>query len=125
MPLFPYKMSWDFSKKKECDDISNRWKITFQTSDLKGSQFLDLLDDNDNIIKPSYIKEEAWLKFFGHFNSLCTKASRVITNHTPMGEYRLRFFPREKFQCPCGSYPIESRWHILYEYKRFNRYWNP
>jgi len=56
MPPFPCKMSWDFNKKRECDNISNRWKITFQASDLKESQFLDLLDGDDNIIKPSYIK---------------------------------------------------------------------
>ena len=34
--LFPSKMSWDFSKKSECDDILNIWKMTFQALDLKG-----------------------------------------------------------------------------------------
>ena len=28
----------------------------FQASNLKGNQFLDLLDDNNNIIKLSYVK---------------------------------------------------------------------
>ena len=28
----------------------------FQALDLKGKQFLDLLDDNNNIIKLSYVK---------------------------------------------------------------------
>jgi len=28
----------------------------FQASNLKGKQFLDLLDDNNNIIKLSYVK---------------------------------------------------------------------
>jgi len=83
--------------------------MTFQASNLKGSQFLDLLDGDDNIIKLSYIKEEAWLKFFSYSNSLCTRASRAITNHAPMGEYRLIFFPREELKCSCGLYPIESR----------------
>ena len=123
--LFPSKMSWDFNKKNECDDILNVWKMTFQASDLKGKLFLDLLDDNSNIIKPSYTKGGSWLKVFGHSNSLCAHASQAITNHAPIGKYRFRFFPREEFKCLCGSYPIESRCHILHECCRFNGYWNP
>ena len=99
--------------------------MTFQASDLKGKLFLDLLDDNSNIIKPSYTKGGSWLKVFGHSNSLCAHASQAITNHAPIGKYRLRFFPREEFKCLCGSYPIESRCHILHECYRFNGYWNP
>jgi len=30
--------------------------MIFQASDLKGKQFLNLLDDDNNIIKPFYIK---------------------------------------------------------------------
>ena len=124
-PLYPYKSSWDFSKKCKSKDILKVWKITFQASDLKGNQFLDLLDDNNNIIEPSYVKGGLWLKVFGHSNSLCVYATRVITNHAPIGEYRLKFFPREEFKYPCSLYPIESRHHILHECSRFNSYWNP
>ena len=99
--------------------------MTFQALDLKGKQFLNLLDEDNNIIKPSYAKEEFWLKIFSHSNSLYAHALWAITNHTPIGEYRLRFFPREEFKCPCSSYPIKTRHHILYECNRFNRYWNP
>jgi len=74
MPLFPSKMSWDFSKKIECDDILNIWKMTFQALDLKEKQFLDLLNENNNIIEPSYTKGGSWLKIFGHSNSLCVCA---------------------------------------------------
>ena len=76
--------------------------MTFQASNHKGNQFLDLLDDDNNIIEPSYVKGGLWLKTIGHSNSLCTCATRAITNHAPIGEYRLRFFPREEFKCPCG-----------------------
>jgi len=55
-PLYLCKTLWDFSKKSESDDILKVWKITFQASDLKGNQFLDLLDNNNNIIEPSYVK---------------------------------------------------------------------
>ena len=74
----------------------------FQASDLKGNQFLDLLDDNNNIIELSYTKGGLWLKLIGHSNSLCVWATRAITNHAPTGKYRLRFFPREEFNYPCG-----------------------
>ena len=69
--LFPCQTSWDFGKKSEGDDILNTWKMTFQASDLKGKQFLDLLDGDDNIIEPSYVKGGSWLKSFSHSNSLC------------------------------------------------------
>jgi len=56
VPLFSYKSSWDFSKKNKCNDLTNRWKIIFQASNIKGKHFLDLLDSDDNFIEPSYIK---------------------------------------------------------------------
>ena len=124
-PLYPCKTSWDFSKKSEGNNILKVWKMMFQASNLKGNQFLDLLDNDNNIIEPSYVKGGSWLKTFGHSNSLCACTTRAITNHTPISEYRLRFFPREEFKCLCSLYPIESRCHILYECGRFNGYWNP
>ena len=125
--LLPCKSSWDFSQKNEYNKIINLWKMTFQASDNKGRNFLELLDDNLNIIEPSYSKGGLWLKFFGHSNSnsLCARAMRAIVNHAPIGEYQLRFFPREDFTCPCGLYLIKTRRHILHECKRYNNYWNP
>ena len=102
VPLYSCKNSWDFSKKCESDDILNIWKMMFQASNFKGNQFLDLLDNDNNIIEPTYIKDGSQLKVFGHLNSLCAHTTRAITNHAPIGEYRLRFFPREEFKCPCG-----------------------
>ena len=96
----------------------------FRASDGKGRQFLDLVDDNLNIIKPIYTKGGLWLQVFGHSNLLCAHATRAITNHAPIGEYHLRFFSNKDFKCPCSNYSIESR-HILYECTRFNGYWNP
>ena len=94
--------------------------MQFQASDGKGNNFMDLLDDDSNVIKLSYIKGGPWLQVFGHSNSLCTRATRAITNHVP-----IRFFPKENFKCPCNNYPIETRRHILHECRRFNGYWNP
>jgi len=61
--------------------------MTFQASDRKENHFLDLLDDDFNIIEPSYLKGGPWLQAFGHSNSLCTQAMRAITNHAPIRKY--------------------------------------
>ena len=125
MPSYPCKISWDFCKKSDSNDTIKQWKMTFQASEGKGKQFLDLLDDDLNAIELSYTKGGLWLQMFGHSNLLCACATRAITNHTPTGEYRLRFFPNLDFSCPCNYYPIELRRYILHECQRFNGYWNP
>ena len=124
-PIFPCKISWDYCKKSDGDNIIKQWKMTFQASDGKGNHFMDLLDNDFNTIEPSYSKGGPWLQTFGHSNSLCVHVTRAITNHAPIREYHLRFFPDKDFSCPCNNYPIESRRHILHECKRFNGYWNP
>ena len=63
--------------------------MTFQASEGKGKHFLNLLDDDFNTIELSYIKGGLWLQIFGHSNLLCAHATRAITNHAPIGEYRL------------------------------------
>jgi len=78
----------------------------FQALDFKGDYFLNLLDNDYLSIKPTYMKGGAWLKLFGHSNSLCARVTRAITNHAPIGKYYLRFFPKEKFNCLCKSYSI-------------------
>ena len=60
-PLFSSKTSWNYSKKVECDNIANIWKIMFQALDSKGKQFLELHDDDSNNIEPSYVKDSPWL----------------------------------------------------------------
>ena len=56
MPIFPYKLSWDYYKKCDCNSIKKEWKMSFQASDLKERNFQELLDYNLNPIKPSAIK---------------------------------------------------------------------
>jgi len=123
--FFPCKNSWEFSKKYKSNNILNVWKMTFQALNLKESQFLDLVDNDNNPIKPIYTKDGLWLKSFGHSSLLCARATRAITSYAPIDEYRLRFFPREEFKCLYRFYPIESRCHILHKCGRFNGYWNP
>jgi len=66
------KISWDFCRKTDSNNIINLWKMTFQALDGKGKNFLDLADINNNTIKLSYIKGGPWLQAFGSSNSLCT-----------------------------------------------------
>jgi len=71
IPSYPCKISWDYCKKSDSDDIINQWKMIFQALDGKEKHFLDLLDDNFNTIEPAYTKGGPWLQVFGHSNSLC------------------------------------------------------
>ena len=96
--------------------------MTFQASDGRKRQFLNLLDNNLNIIKPSYTKGGSWLQSVRYSYSLYACATRAITNHATISKYRLRFFPSEEFKYLCENYSIELRRHILYECTRFNGY---
>lgn len=69
----------------------------FQTSEYKGRNFLELLDNKEHLISLTYTKEDAWFKYFGYSNTLYARATRVITNHASIREYCLHFFPKESF----------------------------
>ena len=126
IPISPSKTLWDFSEKEECDNIIRNWQMTFQASDLRGISWSSRWQFSQHrTLIQKYKKGGPWIKHFGHSNLLCARAARAILNHAPIGEYRLRFLPREDFNCPCGEYPIESRRHILHDCRRFNKYWNP
>jgi len=124
-PQYPCKSSWDFSKKSECNNILSLWKMTFQASNKKGNHFIKLLDNDNKSLEPTYSKGRTWLKYFEYSNSLCVRVTRAIVNHASIGKYRLRFFSKEDFKCPCGNHLIETRHHIFYNCKRYNKYWNP
>jgi len=99
--------------------------MMFQASEFKGRNFLELDDDSYNPICPTYSKGRVWMKLCSTSNSLCACIARMITNHALIGEYRLRFFPKESIACLCSEYPIEMRRHILFECSRYNKSWNP
>jgi len=86
----------------------------FQVLYYKGKNFLDLNNNNNLSIQPTYLKEGAWLKHIRHSNSLYACITKAITNHAPIGKYYLRFFPKESFACLYRDYPIKSMNHILY-----------
>jgi len=98
--------------------------MTFQVLDNKSHNFLELLDNKNNLLELIYSKDRTWLKYFGHSNLLCAKAIRVIINHVLISEYQLRFFLYDDFKYLYSTYPIETRHYILHESKRYNNYWN-
>jgi len=63
--------------------------MIFQALDLKGHQFLELVDNDNNPIELSYVNSRSWLKFISYSNFLCARATRAIINHAPISEYRL------------------------------------
>ena len=90
--------------------------MTFQTSDEKEYYFLELFNNNNKPLEPTYSKNGIWLKYFRHSNLLCIRVARAIVNHTLIGKYRLRFFPQEDFKCLYSNYSIETRCYC-YELK--------
>ena len=111
---------WGFTKQLSL------WKLVHWLWRYKLNEVCDtLLNENSNSIELYTVKGSPWLKFFGHSNSLCARATRAIINHASISEYQLRFFLWEEFKYSCSLYPIKSRHHILYECRHFNNYWNP
>jgi len=101
---------------------NGRWLFKHQTK--KGHQFLELLNDDNKPLEPTYSKGRSWLKYFGYSTSLCTRATRAIVNYALISKYWLRFFLWEEFKCLYGTYSIETRHHILFDCKRYDKYWN-
>ena len=58
IPQYSYKSSWDFSKKSKSDNILFIWEMIFQALDLKGHQFLDLCNNDNNPLEPLSLKGE-------------------------------------------------------------------
>ena len=73
--LYFNKTSWNFSKKKECDDIIKEWHDKFKTLNLKRKNFLNLLNNDLSDIKFSYMKGGLWIVGFVFSNSLCAQAT--------------------------------------------------
>ena len=121
-PLLSRKNSWVFSKKEKCNSIWRTWQQYFQASDKKGNHFLELRDDNNHALILIYANGGTWLKHIGKNNFLCARLTRLITNHTPIGEYYQYFFLDKNSLCPCNIHTIESRtvtnfiWPYLHKY---------
>jgi len=117
-PTFPSKESHLFSKKKECNNILCKWQTYFTKSLKKGHYFLNFEDEKERVIKLTYAKEDLWLPVIGFTNSLCAHFTCMTTGHTPIGEYRQRFFPHLPTSCPCDKAKVQTQEHIVMECDR-------
>ena len=93
-----------------------------QALEYKERNFLDLNNNNNQPIQPTYTKGGTWLKHFRLLNLLCTHITRLVTNYALIGKYRLRFFSKGSMACLCREYPIEMRKHIFYEYSQYKKF---
>ena len=80
IPLYPCKTLWNFNKKEDSNNIIKEWCKYFNMSDLKGRNFLNLLNNNYTDIVSSYTKGDSWLEQFGFSNLLYMQATWAITN---------------------------------------------
>jgi len=99
--------------------------MTFQVSKYKERNFLELNNNDNQPIYLTYSKSSIWIRHFGFSTSICTCVTRMITNHTPIGEYRLRFFSKEFFACLCEDYSIKTRRYIMFYCAKYKKSWNP
>ena len=88
-------------------------------------RFFDLNDNDNQPIHFTYSKSGAQLKYFSLSNLLCAYITRLITNHTLIGEYMLKFFPNKSVVYPYSNSLIETRIHILHECVQYIKSWNP
>jgi len=86
-PIFPSKELHLFNKKKEYDNILQKWQESFLSNPKRDQCFLDFEDENQNVIKPTYTKGGSWLSSIGFTNLLCVHFTCMTTSHAPIGEY--------------------------------------
>jgi len=61
--------------------------MSFQVLDDNRQNFLELLDDDLELVILLIFNGRPWLKYFGCSKLLCTRATKAIVNHTPIGKY--------------------------------------
>ena len=68
--------------------------------------------------------QKLWIKHFKYSNLLYARVTQAITNYASIEEYYLRFLLKKSFNYLYRSYLIKTRYHILYDCRRFTKYWN-
>lgn len=89
---------------------ATRLSINGRCTSNKGRRFLELTENEGHITEPNHSKGGTWLDYLSKSPSLCARATRMITNHAPTGEYQQRFFLKS---CPCNNLTLETREHII------------
>jgi len=111
--------SLDTLHSKSTTFCLDAWRSSFSHPSSQGHHFLSLKGGNHKPLQPSYTKGGSWLPFIAESVTLCARATRVILNHAPIGEFRKRFFPAECTQCLYGHCQVETCRHILADCSQF------
>ncbi|KAF7761148.1 hypothetical protein Agabi119p4_10557 [Agaricus bisporus var. burnettii] len=86
---------------------------------FKGNSWYDITDKGGNEILPSHLQGGPWFQTYQGVKAadnspLFARLMRVMCNHAPIGEYRVRFFPDEPYKaCQCDLKSPETRQHLL------------
>ncbi|XP_006454877.1 hypothetical protein AGABI2DRAFT_114622 [Agaricus bisporus var. bisporus H97] len=86
---------------------------------FKGNSWYDITDKEGNEVLPSHLQGGPWFQTYQGVKAasnspLFARLMRVMCNHAPIGEYRVRFFPNEPYKaCQCDLRSPETRQHLL------------
>ncbi|EKM73796.1 hypothetical protein AGABI1DRAFT_134073 [Agaricus bisporus var. burnettii JB137-S8] len=86
---------------------------------FKGNSWYDITDKEGNEVLPSHLQGGPWFQTYQGVKAadnspLFARLMRVMCNHAPIGEYRVRFFPNEPYKaCQCDLKSPETRQHLL------------
>ena len=112
---FPCKHSYLFNRKKEYDNILQEWQLTFANSLKRGHYFLMFENEDQQVIKPIYVKGSSQLPVIGFTNFLCACFTCMTTGHAPIGEYKQRFFSNLPTSYLCGKAEVQTYKYIIIE----------
>jgi hypothetical protein len=112
MPECPF-VSLNFARKRVTDLCKEAWKTSFCTTAYRGSSFLDFNGSNDKPLFPSYADGGTWLQHLDN-TCLCAWVCRAVLDHTPHGEFWMRFHIEGDLYCGyCWSGAIQSQQHLI------------
>jgi hypothetical protein len=107
----------DFTKR-----MTVHWRTLFASQSFKGQQWLPIRQKK-KVFRPA-VRNKAATRFFLDLadNDIGTlsRMARAITNHTPTGEYRRRFYPDRDYSCPTCPQRVQTRTHILCHCSRYS-----
>ncbi|XP_006456662.1 hypothetical protein AGABI2DRAFT_122547 [Agaricus bisporus var. bisporus H97] len=86
---------------------------------FKGNSWYEITNNEGNEILPSHLQGGPWFQTYqgvkaANNSPLFACLMQVMCNHAPIGEYRVRFFPKEPYKlCQCDLKSPEMRQHLL------------
>ncbi|KAF8220917.1 hypothetical protein L208DRAFT_1536816 [Tricholoma matsutake] len=107
------RTSLDYLRNQIEKVVCKDWHIWFAEPLYRGWHFLQLKGVRGKPVLPSTHKGGPWLKVMGNSTTDTSCATRMITGHAPIGEYRHCFSLDGEYQCWCFGPEIQTQDHIL------------